>query len=119
MRTVPNQDVLLSYTACSWLCPSMARPRVATDRVALSTSTYVPPKWDWRDTLTRSPPVRDQLGCGGCWAFASVTGVSITIHMDLPARAPMEFILLNLSSRLTDLSGLQTAVWSRFDANRP
>ncbi|MBC7186488.1 MAG: hypothetical protein H5U38_05590, partial [Calditrichaeota bacterium] len=57
--------------------------RAVEERVAL------PSSWDWRQHNGVSP-VRDQDGCGSCWAFGTI--------------ASLESVLLIKQSLLTDLS---------------
>ena len=39
----------------------------------------LPAHYDWRD-LGKTPPVRDQRGCGSCWAFATVGALEFGDH---------------------------------------
>jgi len=46
----------------------------------LTLSGSLPASYDWRD-LDGCPPVRDQEGCGACWAFATVGALECAIKI--------------------------------------
>jgi C1A family cysteine protease len=52
-------------------------------------TAHLPSSFDWRD-VTGPIPVRNQGGCGSCWAFATV--------------GPVEFVLKNLTRESVDIS---------------
>ncbi len=45
-----------------------------------STTAELPSTYDWRD-LTGLPPVRNQGGCGSCWAFSTVGALECAIRI--------------------------------------
>lgn len=48
--------------------------------VSLSAKSDLPPAFDWRD-VTELPPIRNQGGCGSCWAFATVGELECAIKI--------------------------------------
>lgn len=67
---------------------SSARPKSGAKSAGRPLSpllnTYIPGQLDWRnnagDWVT---PVRDQLGCGGCWAFSALAVIEARINIEL------------------------------------
>jgi len=41
----------------------------------------LPDTFDWRDEVGGLPPVRNQGGCGSCWAFGTVSSIECTIKI--------------------------------------
>ncbi len=75
---------------------SLATQRPAALR-APEEPAALPAAWDWRQHSGVSP-VRDQGGCGSCWAFATV--------------ASLESVLLMKQGLLTDLSEQHLVSWN-------
>jgi C1A family cysteine protease len=47
---------------------------------AMEPAVTLPAKFDWR-TVTGLPPIRNQGGCGSCWAFSTVGGLECAIKI--------------------------------------
>lgn len=61
--------------------------REKAPQIEITAKRDLPSQFDWRDEVGGLPPVRNQGGCGACWAFASVgvveCGIRITEGIDV------------------------------------
>lgn len=56
-----------------------APPRERIGSASLNAAS-LPAKFDWRDTVAM-PPIRNQGGCGSCWAFSSIGAMECAIKL--------------------------------------
>ena len=84
-QTVPADEFRVYTTGLR----SSARVTAPTPMDMPHTADLLPSQFDWR-TVIGDIPVRDQAGCGSCWAFATL--------------GPVEFLLKNLTGLVMDLS---------------
>ena len=57
--------------ATGLVAPGTMDLTASTTPLQSSQNVSLPPALDWRESIAFIP-VRDQLGCGSCWAFATV-----------------------------------------------
>jgi len=62
-----------------------------------------PAKLDWTDTSGAVSPVKDQAGCGSCWAFSATEGIESAVFQSTGAASPALAAQQIVSCDTTDL----------------
>ena len=75
-----NPATKYSMEQLTGLDPDMERPAAASDKSPEWPPGPFPEKFDWRE-LDGCTPIRDQAGCGSCWAFGTVAALECALKI--------------------------------------
>ncbi len=88
---------------CGFKVPDVLPSDVRFDPMASTSAMMLPSTFDWRVEAGGLPPIRNQGGCGSCWAFATVGPLECNIKIK-------DGLVVNLSEQyLVSCNAMATA----------